>query len=96
MRVDDELLSRLEKLSMLKIDESERTECIEQLDKIVSFVQNLSSLDTDGVDEVFAMNQSATALRLDEPRSSSDIADDILKNAPLSEDSFFIVPKIIE
>lgn len=96
MQVDDTLLSKLEKLSYLKIDNDKREEIIEQLGEIVSFVDNLSELDTDGVDANFAMNDNATPLREDTPLCDSSINEDILRHAPKSADDFFIVPKIIE
>jgi aspartyl-tRNA(Asn)/glutamyl-tRNA(Gln) amidotransferase subunit C len=96
MQVDDALLRRLEKLSYLKVSEEKREEIIEQLSEIMSFVDNLSELNTDNVDEKFAMNDNATFLREDIPSCNSQINDDILIHAPNSGDHFFIVPKIIE
>ena len=96
MQVNDELLKRLEKLSLLKIDDKKREEIIEQLSEIVSFVDNLSELDTAGVDDTFAMDERATFTREDVPFCDTTINDDILKHAPKSADHFFIVPKIIE
>ncbi|SFV75721.1 Aspartyl-tRNA(Asn) amidotransferase subunit C @ Glutamyl-tRNA(Gln) amidotransferase subunit C [hydrothermal vent metagenome] len=96
MQIDDTLLTRLEKLSYVKISDDKREEIIEQLSEIVSFVDNLNELDTDGVDSRFAMNDNATPLREDIPFCDTQINDDILKNAPQSEDHFFVVPKIIE
>jgi aspartyl-tRNA(Asn)/glutamyl-tRNA(Gln) amidotransferase subunit C len=96
MQVDDALLTRLEKLSFLKVDEDKREEIIDQLSQIVSFVDNLSELNTDGVDDNFAMSDKATFLREDIPACETTVNDDILKHAPQSADHFFIVPKIIE
>jgi len=96
MQVDDALLTRLEKLSFLKIDEDKREEIVNQLSQIVSFVDNLTQLNTDGVDGNFAMSDKATFTREDIPSSNTTINDDILKHAPQSQDHFFIVPKIIE
>ena len=66
------------------------------MSEIVSFVDNLSELNTDGVDDTFAMNDSSTFLREDKPSCDTSVNDAILKNAPQSADHFFIVPKIIE
>jgi len=96
MQVDDALLSRLEKLSHLKISDDKRDEIIEQLSEIVGFVDNLSELDTEGIDANFAMNDAATPLREDTPACNPQIHEEILKHAPKSADDFFIVPKIIE
>jgi aspartyl-tRNA(Asn)/glutamyl-tRNA(Gln) amidotransferase subunit C len=96
MQVDDALLSKLEKLSFLKVADEKREEIIAQLSEIVTFVDNLSELDTDGVDDKFAMSDAQTPLREDTPLCDTNINDDILKHAPESADHFFIVPKIIE
>lgn len=96
MKIDENLLQRLEKLSYLQIPEDQRTEMIAQLSEIVSFVDNLSELNTDGVNPTFTMNDAATYLRDDMGNVNRSINDDILSNAPSSKDHFFIVPKIIE
>ena len=96
MQVDDALLTRLEKLSYLHVNEEKREEIIAQLSEIVSFVDNLSELNTDGVDGNFAMNDRATPLREDVVACDPSISEAILKHAPKSADNFFIVPKIIE
>lgn len=96
MQVDDALLSKLEKLSFLQINDTKREEIKEQLSEIVSFVDNLSNLNTEGVDDKFAMNDASTKLREDKIVSSQSVSKEILEHAPKSADDFFIVPKIIE
>lgn len=96
MQVDDALLTRLEKLSYLKIADEKREEVIGQLSEILSFVDNLAELDTEGVDDTFAMTEKGTYARPDEPSCNAQINRDILEHAPQSDDNFFIVPKIIE
>jgi aspartyl-tRNA(Asn)/glutamyl-tRNA(Gln) amidotransferase subunit C len=96
MQVDDALLTKLEKLSFLKVSEDKRDEIIDQLSQIVNFVDNLSELNTKNVDDNFAMNDEATFTREDSPLCNKNINIDILKNSPQSGDHFFVVPKIIE
>ena len=96
MQIDDALLIKLEKLSYLEIAEDKRQEIISQLSEIVSFVDNLSELDTTDLDPTFEMTDKGTRLRADEVASSKEVSESILTNAPASEDNFFIVPKIIE
>ena len=96
MQIDEQLLTRLEKLSMLKISEDKREEIIKQLSEFLNFAENLNELDTSSVDDKFAMDDNPTITREDEPFCDTQINDDILKNAPKSQDHFFIVPKIIE
>ncbi len=96
MRVDDTLLKKLEKLSYIEIKEEKRAQTIEQLQEILSFVENLNDIDTQSEDTKFLMTKQATHLRADEPLSKTEIADDILEHAPRSEAHLFVVPKIIE
>ncbi len=96
MQIDDALLKKLEKLSYLEIADEKREEIISQLSEIVSFVDNLSELETNDIDPTFSMTDKGTSLREDIPASSKEVSDSILSNAPESEDNFFIVPKIIE
>ena len=96
MQVDDALLSRLEKLSYLKIADEKREEVIGQLSEVLTFVDNLAELNTEGVDDTFAMTDNGTYARPDEPSCDTQISREILSHAPQSSDDFFIVPKIIE
>jgi aspartyl-tRNA(Asn)/glutamyl-tRNA(Gln) amidotransferase subunit C len=96
MQVDDALLKRLETLSHLHVSDDKREEIIAQLSEIVSFVDNLAELDTENVDETFAMLDTGTRLREDTPACDTAVNDDIFKHAPASVDHFFVVPKIIE
>lgn len=96
MQVNDELLVRLEKLSFLKIADDKREEIIKQMSEIVSFVDNLSELNTDGVKETFSMDDVSTHLREDTVSCDTAISQSIINNAPKSGDDFFIVPKIID
>ena len=96
MQVDDALLTKLEKLSFLKVSDDKREEIIAQMSEFVSFVDNLSELNTDKVSDTFAMSDVATSLREDLPLCEKSINDSIINHAPKSADHFFIVPKIIE
>ena len=96
MHIDETLLQRLEKLSYLQIPEEHRAEMISQLSEIVSFVDNLAELNTDGVEATFAMSDTATRLRDDAGCVDRAVNDDILSHAPHAQEHFFIVPKIIE
>ena len=96
MQIDEQLLSRLEKLSMLKISDDKREEIISELSEFLNFAQNLSELDTSNVDDKFAMDDAPTITREDLHACDPAISEAILEHAPQSQDHFFIVPKIIE
>ena len=95
MIIDNSVLEKLEKLSMLKIEDNKKEELASQLTEILSYVENLSELDTSELDGTFSTLAGGTPLREDTPSSTTQISKDILTHAPDAENDFFIVPKII-
>ena len=93
MKIDKELLAKLEKLSMLKADNEENM--INELNQIVEFVEILNEVDTDGIEATFSTLNTSTPLREDIP-VDNDAIKTVLANAPKVDGNYFIVPKIIE
>ncbi len=96
MIIDNTVLEKLEKLSMLKIEEDKKEELASQLTEILAYVENLSELDTNTLSPSFSTLDGGTPMREDTPQKQSQIVKEILNHAPKAEDDFFIVPKIIE
>ena len=93
MKIDEKLLAKLEKLSMIKVEEKEKM--INDLNQIVEFVEILNEVNTDGIEATFNVLNSATPMREDIP-TDSDVIKSVLEHAPKVEGNYFIVPKIIE
>ena len=96
MTVDDKLIDKLAKLSSLEIDESKKENLKSELADIVNFVENLNEVDVSHVEATFTTVEGGTPLREDEAVQDLGFSEHVLKNAPKSEDGYFIVPKIIE
>jgi len=94
--IDNTLLEKLEKLSMLKIEDEKKEELASQLTEILSYIENLNELDTDALNATFSTLSGGTPLREDMPKTNREVSQSIFKHAPNAEDDFFIVPKIIE
>jgi len=94
--IDNTVLEKLEKLSMLKIEDEKKEELAGQLTEILAYVENLAELDTDNLEPSFSTLSGGTPLRADIRQSNPSIAQSILSHAPNAENDFFIVPKIIE
>lgn len=92
MVIDELLLGKLQRLAMIELNQEEAKEVASNLNEILGFIDNLSSINTDDI----ALSSSAkTPLRDDVPKDSAT-AQSVLENAPKAQDGFFIVPKIIE
>jgi aspartyl-tRNA(Asn)/glutamyl-tRNA(Gln) amidotransferase subunit C len=96
MTIDNKVLENLEKLSMLKIEDSKKGELARELTEILAFVDNLNELDTSKLDTSFSTLAGGTPMRNDTPTNNTQIGKDILSYSHNSENDFFIVPKIIE
>ncbi|MGW8169907.1 MAG: Asp-tRNA(Asn)/Glu-tRNA(Gln) amidotransferase subunit GatC [Sulfurovaceae bacterium] len=96
VQIDNTILEKLEKLSHLKIDDGKKEEIIHQLSDIVAYVENLSELDTSGLDASFSTLTGGTPMREDVSSKQEEVIKSILAHAPQSEDDFFVVPAIIE
>ncbi len=93
MQIDDALLQRLEKLSMLEIKDEHKESVKGYLAEILGFVENIFALETN---DLKTDTELYTPLREDEPKSQPHIAKEILSQNKHSQDHYFVVPKIIE
>jgi aspartyl-tRNA(Asn)/glutamyl-tRNA(Gln) amidotransferase subunit C len=96
VKIDNDLLYKLEKLSSLKVSEDKKEEIKSQLSDILTYIDNLNELDTSDIDAYFSTLDGGTPLREDTINSNPDIPKAIIANAPQAEDDFFVVPAIIE
>ena len=94
--VDDNLIAKLEKLSSLKIEDDKKEKIKSDISQMLEFVNNLNEVDVSNVEAIASTVEGGTPFREDIAVSSKEISDAILKNAPKSEDNYFVVPKIIE
>ncbi|HTM92061.1 MAG TPA: Asp-tRNA(Asn)/Glu-tRNA(Gln) amidotransferase subunit GatC [Flavisolibacter sp.] len=95
MQVDDALIDKLSKLSMLQFNDEEREEIKGDLEKMIGFVDKLKELDTTGVEPLLHMSSNTDILREDVPGNMVG-HEEALQNAPLHDDQYFKVPKVIK
>lgn len=95
MQVDDALIDKLSKLAMLRFNQEEREEIKSDLEKMIGFVDKLKELDTTGIEPLLHMSTQADILREDVPGKMID-RKEALQNAPLHDDEYFKVPKVIK
>lgn len=95
MQIDATLISRLEKLARLQLDESERAKLTGDLQGILDMVDKIRELDTTGVEPLVYINDDINVFREDEVAHQLTRTD-ALQNAPEHDEQFFRVPKMIE
>ena len=95
MEVNDALIDNLASLSRLHFNEEEKKEIKSDLQKMISFVDKLNELNTDGVEPLLHMSDATNVFREDEIKGSIS-REEALKNAPETDGVFFKVPKVIK
>lgn len=95
MQVDDALIAKLSRLSMLDFNEAEKEEIKADLVKMIGFVDKLRELDTSGIEPLLHMSGNNNMLREDEVKNMLS-QEEALKNSPLHDSQFFKVPKVIK
>ena len=95
MEVNDALVDKLANLARLRFDDAEKEEIKNDLQRMIAFVEKLNELDLSGVEPLLHMSDEVNVLREDEVKGSISRAE-ALKNAPLHDEQFFKVPKVIK
>jgi aspartyl-tRNA(Asn)/glutamyl-tRNA(Gln) amidotransferase subunit C len=95
MSVDAATVTRIARLARIRIEESEVERYQDELNVILGFVEQLDEVDVTGVEPMTSV-MPMQLRRRDDVVTDGGYADQVVTNAPLSEDDFFMVPKVVE
>jgi len=95
MHVDEKTVRRIARLARIKVSDAEAKGLERELTGIMQWVEQLGEVETDGVEPMTRVVPIELTKRADVV-TDGGIAKDIVKNAPMTEDDFFVVPKVVE
>jgi aspartyl-tRNA(Asn)/glutamyl-tRNA(Gln) amidotransferase subunit C len=95
MSVDEKTVRRIAHLARIAVGEDEVAHLQGELNAILAFVDQLSEVDCQGVDPMTSVTPMEMKKRADKV-TDGGIAEDVLRNAPAREGSYFLVPKVVE
>jgi aspartyl-tRNA(Asn)/glutamyl-tRNA(Gln) amidotransferase subunit C len=95
MSVDTATVRRIAHLARIAVADDEVEHLKDELNGILAFVEQLSEVNVEGVEPMTSVTPMAMKKREDEV-TDGGIAEDIVANAPMTEDHFFLVPKVVE
>lgn len=95
MKISEQDIKTVASLSRLKIRDDEKDDVLFQLNKILTYVENLQALDTTNVEPTTYALPMQNVFREDKVKPSLD-RELALSNAPLKEDGYFKVPRVLE
>ncbi len=95
MKIDRDTLDKIAHLSRLEIDEKDAEKMMQDMSAMVTFVEKLNEVNTDGVEPLTTMSHEINSLREDEVKPHLDHAI-ALESAPKKDENYFRVPKVLE
>ena len=95
MKITEELVDYVSTLSRLRLPREEKARMTGELEQIVTYMDTLNTLDTDGVEPMSHILPLKNVLRSDVVEPSMDRAE-LLRNAPVPDEEAFLVPKTVE
>ena len=95
MTIDLKTVKKISKLARISVDDEKAKKLESDLNSIFKFIEKLNNLNTDKIEPLTSIAETTLQLRKDEIKSKN-IRDQILKNSPVENKDFFVVPKVVE
>jgi aspartyl-tRNA(Asn)/glutamyl-tRNA(Gln) amidotransferase subunit C len=95
MKLNNDTISKIAHLARLEVNETEREVLLEDMNKILSFMEKLNELDTTGVEPLIYLTNEVNVYREDEVQKEITV-DEALKNAPNQDGTYFRIAKVID
>lgn len=95
MNLDKATVEKLADLARLEFSEKEKEEMLQDMNKIMAFVEKINEMDLEGVEPLIYMIEEGNVLREDEV-TDQVTRDEALKNAPSHDTDYFRVPKVLK
>ena len=95
MKIDKQLISKLEHLARLELSDQEAARLTDDLNRILEMVEKLQELDTSEIEPLVYINEDVNVLREDVIEGQVG-REEALRNAPDHDDVHFKAPKVID
>jgi aspartyl-tRNA(Asn)/glutamyl-tRNA(Gln) amidotransferase subunit C len=95
MEVTEQMVEKLAHLAKLNFNATEKQAIQKDLQSMIAFVEKLQTLDTTNVEPLLHMGNNTNVLREDIVKGSIT-KNEALLNAPIKDEQFFKVPKVIK
>ena len=95
MSVDAKTVRRVAHLARIAVADDEVEHLKDELNAILAFIEQLSEVDVEGVEPMTSVIPMEMKKRPDVV-NDGEIADEVVANAPETQDHFYLVPKVVE
>ena len=94
-KIDIKTVDEIAHLARLEFNEESKPEILNDMNRMLSFVDKLNELDTSNVEPLFYINDEKNVHRPDVPEETIT-QKEALKNAPRKDSDYFKAPKVID
>ena len=95
MEVDEATVRRIARLARIEVTDAEASQLKGELSGILQWVEQLEEVDTDTVEPLTRVVPIQLKQR-DDVVTDGEKAGDVVANAPISDDNFYVVPTVVE
>ncbi len=95
MSVDIETVRRVARLARIAVTDAEAEKMQGELNTILDWVEQLNEVDVEGVEPMTSVVETAMKSRTDGV-TDGGYPDAVVANAPNKDESYFLVPKVVE
>lgn len=95
MSVDATTVRRIAHLARIAVTDAEVPHLQGELNAMLAFVEQLSEVNVEGVEPMTSVTPMEMKKRADVVDDDENV-ENIVKNAPATEDHYFLVPKVVE
>jgi aspartyl-tRNA(Asn)/glutamyl-tRNA(Gln) amidotransferase subunit C len=95
MKITQETVQYVAALAKLTVSEEEKQSVAKELDQILDYIETMNELDTENIEPMSHVLPVKNVFREDMVVNQDD-RDQLVKNAPMSKDGCFVVPKTVE
>lgn len=94
MKITDEIVDQIAHLARLEFNGAEKENIKADLTNMIAFVDQLNTVDTEGVEPLIFMSEAINVLREDVYKPSITQSE-ALKNAPNADSDYFKIAKVL-
>ena len=95
MSIDENTAAKVAKLARIEVESQDLTVLAKEFNDILGLIEQLNEVDVEGIEPMTSVTPQKLIRRSDNI-TDGDKQTSVLKNAPISREGFYAVPKVVE
>ncbi len=95
MSIDENTAAKVAKLARIEVENKDLKALAKEFNDILGFIEQLNEVDVEGTEPMTSVTPQKLIRRSDDINDGNKQTS-ILKNAPISREGFYAVPKVVE